>query len=95
MGAQWVKGTCSQAQRAIVKPQDSHSRRSELVLTSCPLTSTCMLRHTPTQNHKINNRNIILKDLNNKAFKGDAVAGMIAMGWVAMRLLLDCGEQNA
>lgn len=42
------RGTCSQAQRATLKPEDSHSGRNKLTLKSCPLTCPCIPRHSYT-----------------------------------------------
>lgn len=65
-------------------------------LTSCPLTSECMLWHTPNPNHKINNRNMVLKGLNNEVFRESNGCGDDSdRGLVAMWLLLDCREKKS
>ena len=50
----------------------------------------------PTPNHKINNRNTVLKGLNNKVFRDTSGCGDDSDGGlVVVHLLLDYGEQNA
>lgn len=46
------KGDCYQAWQLEFNPQDSHGGRREMIVPSCPLTSTCMLWHVQSIKRK-------------------------------------------